>query len=64
MMPMGGMMPPGPGMPPMMPGIPPGTVAFYLWIVLTEPIYEFLLLQSTCIYVNLCSKTSYQFLNY
>lgn len=24
MIPMGGMMPPGPGMPPMMPGVPPG----------------------------------------
>lgn len=32
MMPMGGMMPPGPGIPPLMPGMPPGekcyTIAF------------------------------------
>lgn len=30
MMPMGGMMPPGPGMPPMMPGMPPGEASSQL----------------------------------
>lgn len=28
MMPMGGMMPPGPGIPPLMPGMPPGMKYF------------------------------------
>lgn len=28
MMPMGGMMPPGPGIPPLMPGMPPGKKYF------------------------------------